>query len=62
MKKLLARQHAKDISEYTKQIMAKDKELSILKKKLGKVCVCVYVSSHVFMRVFMSDISTASLY
>ena len=32
----LSRQHAKDISEYTKQILAKDRELDSLRKKLAK--------------------------
>ena len=39
-KKSLARQHAKDISEYTKQIVVKDRELTMLKNKLGKVRLC----------------------
>ena len=42
VKKILARQHAKDISEYTKQIMGKDKELNILKKKVSKVSTCAF--------------------
>ena len=33
----LSRQHAKDISDYTKQILAKDRELDSLRKKLSKV-------------------------
>ena len=35
--KVLARRHAKDISEYTKQIHAKDREVTELKKKVAKV-------------------------
>ena len=48
VKRSLSRQHAKDISDYTKQLLAKDKELDNLRKRLGKVrsgnthlCVCV---------------------
>ena len=41
MRKALSRQHAKDIMDYTRQIHAKDRELDALRKKLGKVCVCV---------------------
>jgi hypothetical protein len=37
IRKVLARQHAKDISEYTKQIHAKDREIADLKKKTIKV-------------------------
>ena len=33
----MARQHAKDISEYTKQIHAKDREIADLRKKTTKV-------------------------
>ena len=32
-----SRQYAKDISEYTKQILAKDRELDSLRKKLAQV-------------------------
>lgn len=32
-----SRQYAKDISDYTKQILAKDRELEGLRKKLSKV-------------------------
>ena len=35
--KVLAKRHAKDISEYTKQIHTKDRELTELKKKVAKV-------------------------
>ena len=37
VRKVLARQHAKDISEYTKQIHSKDRELTEIKKKVAKV-------------------------
>lgn len=37
VRKALARQHAKDISEYTKQLHAKDREISNLRKKTTKV-------------------------
>ena len=37
VRKVLARQHAKDISEYTKQIHAKDRELTEIRKKVAKV-------------------------
>ena len=37
VRRTLSRQHAKDISEYTKQILAKDRELDSLRKRLGKV-------------------------
>lgn len=33
VRKVVARQHAKDISEYTKQIHAKDREIADLKRK-----------------------------
>lgn len=33
----VSRQYAKDISDYTKQILAKDRELDGLRKKLSKV-------------------------
>ena len=36
IKKSLSRQHAKDISEYTKQIHTRDKEIEKLKQKLAK--------------------------
>lgn len=38
----LSRQHAKDISDYTKQILAKDRELDSLRKKLSKVSFLEY--------------------
>lgn len=37
VRKALARQHVKDISEYTKQIHAKDREIADLKRKTIKV-------------------------
>lgn len=37
VRKALARQHAKDISEYTKQIHGRDREITELKKKTIKV-------------------------
>ena len=37
VRKSVARQHTKDLQEYMKQIHAKDKELSELKRKLAKV-------------------------
>ena len=51
VRRTLSRQHAKDISEYTKQILAKDRELDSLRKRLGKVennvhvhaCTCTCV-------------------
>lgn len=47
IRKVLARQHAKDISEYTKQIHAKDREIGELKKKTIKVCSrCEITSDH----------------
>ena len=33
----LSRQHAKDISEYTKQILTKDRELDSIRIRLAKV-------------------------
>ena len=39
VRKVLARQHAKDISEYTKQIHAKDRELIEIRKKVAKVWI-----------------------
>ena len=54
VRRAMSRQHAKDISEYTKQILAKDRELDSLRKRLGKVennslhvhactCTCIYM-------------------
>lgn len=37
IRKVLARQHVKDISEYTKQIHTKDREIANLKRKTIKV-------------------------
>lgn len=39
VRKALARQHVQDISEYTKQIHAKDREITDIKKKMAKVRV-----------------------
>ena len=36
-KRALSRQHAKDISDYTKQLLSKDRELEGLRKRLAKV-------------------------
>ena len=41
MRKSVARQHTKDLQEYMKQIHAKDKELSELKRKLAKVSLSI---------------------
>ena len=37
IRKTLSRQHAKDISDYTRKIAARDRELMELKRKLSKV-------------------------
>ena len=38
VRRSLSRQHAKDISEYTKQLLTKDRELESLRISLAKVC------------------------
>ena len=37
VRRSLSRQHAKDISEYTKQILTKDREIESVRKRLAKV-------------------------
>ena len=37
VRKTLSRQHARDISEYTRQLHSKDREIESLKKQLAKV-------------------------
>lgn len=39
VRRILARQHAKDISDYTKRIHGKDRELTDLRKRMAKVCM-----------------------
>ena len=37
VRRSLSRQHAKDISDYTKQLLTKDRELETLRTRLSKV-------------------------
>ena len=41
----LSRQHAKDISEYTKQLLAKERELESLRTRLSKVSLSSFFNS-----------------
>ena len=43
LRKTLSRQHAKDISEYTRKIASRDRENHDLKRRLSKVCTCTCV-------------------
>ncbi len=42
VRRALSRHHAKDISEYTKQIHGKEREISELKRRLAKVIPVLY--------------------
>jgi hypothetical protein len=48
----VARQHTKDLQEYMKQIHAKDKELSELKRRLAKVGLAITYTHSLIVILF----------